>query len=56
MTTVPFDPEGILGTINCVILAFLGLQVPLISYLSRQKGHFRLGTTVRGRVTVKRQK
>ncbi|XP_048366593.1 heparan-alpha-glucosaminide N-acetyltransferase isoform X2 [Sphaerodactylus townsendi] len=26
MTTVPFDPEGILGTINSVILAFLGLQ------------------------------
>ncbi|XP_015263216.1 PREDICTED: heparan-alpha-glucosaminide N-acetyltransferase [Gekko japonicus] len=26
MTTVPFDPEGILGTINSVIMAFLGLQ------------------------------
>ncbi|XP_054847125.1 heparan-alpha-glucosaminide N-acetyltransferase isoform X2 [Eublepharis macularius] len=26
MTTVAFDPEGVLGTINSVILAFLGLQ------------------------------
>ncbi|XP_015686955.1 heparan-alpha-glucosaminide N-acetyltransferase [Protobothrops mucrosquamatus] len=26
LTTVPFDPEGILGTINSVFMAFLGLQ------------------------------
>ncbi|KAF7239025.1 Heparan-alpha-glucosaminide N-acetyltransferase [Varanus komodoensis] len=26
LTTVAFDPEGILGTINSVIMAFLGLQ------------------------------
>ncbi|XP_058036438.1 heparan-alpha-glucosaminide N-acetyltransferase isoform X2 [Ahaetulla prasina] len=26
LTTVPFDPEGILGTINSVLMAFLGLQ------------------------------
>ncbi|XP_072860103.1 heparan-alpha-glucosaminide N-acetyltransferase [Pogona vitticeps] len=26
LTTVPFDPEGILGTINSIIMAFLGLQ------------------------------
>ncbi|KAM8939872.1 heparan-alpha-glucosaminide N-acetyltransferase [Pelodytes ibericus] len=25
-TTMPYDPEGILGTINSVVLAFLGLQ------------------------------
>lgn len=28
-TTVPYDPEGILGTINTILMAFLGLQVPL---------------------------
>ncbi|XP_053319352.1 heparan-alpha-glucosaminide N-acetyltransferase isoform X2 [Spea bombifrons] len=26
-TTIPYDPEGILGTINSVVIAFLGLQV-----------------------------
>ncbi|XP_063156424.1 heparan-alpha-glucosaminide N-acetyltransferase [Candoia aspera] len=26
LTVVPFDPEGILGTINSVVMAFLGLQ------------------------------
>lgn len=26
---MPYDPEGILGTINSIFLAFLGLQVPL---------------------------
>ncbi|KFR10450.1 Heparan-alpha-glucosaminide N-acetyltransferase, partial [Opisthocomus hoazin] len=28
-TTMPYDPEGILGTINTIFMAFLGLQVPL---------------------------
>lgn len=28
-TTMPYDPEGILGTINTILMAFLGLQVPL---------------------------
>ncbi|KFQ34862.1 Heparan-alpha-glucosaminide N-acetyltransferase, partial [Merops nubicus] len=28
-TTMPYDPEGILGTINSIFMAFLGLQVPL---------------------------
>lgn len=27
--TIPYDPEGILGTINSIVMAFLGLQVPL---------------------------
>lgn len=26
-TTQPFDPEGILGTINSVVMGFLGMQV-----------------------------
>lgn len=29
-TTMPYDPEGILGTINTIFMAFLGLQVPLV--------------------------
>ncbi|KFP78689.1 Heparan-alpha-glucosaminide N-acetyltransferase, partial [Acanthisitta chloris] len=28
-TTMPYDPEGILGTINSIVMAFLGVQVPL---------------------------
>lgn len=28
-SAMPYDPEGILGTINSIVLAFLGLQVPL---------------------------
>uniref|UniRef100_A0A8B9HS56 Heparan-alpha-glucosaminide N-acetyltransferase n=1 Tax=Astyanax mexicanus TaxID=7994 RepID=A0A8B9HS56_ASTMX len=27
MTSVPFDPEGVLGSINSVVMGFLGLQV-----------------------------
>lgn len=27
LTTTAFDPEGILGTINSIVMAFLGLQV-----------------------------
>lgn len=27
-STMPYDPEGILGTINSIVMAFLGLQVP----------------------------
>uniref|UniRef100_A0A8C0HG60 Heparan-alpha-glucosaminide N-acetyltransferase n=1 Tax=Chelonoidis abingdonii TaxID=106734 RepID=A0A8C0HG60_CHEAB len=30
-TTVAYDPEGILGTINSVCMAFFGLQVPQIN-------------------------
>lgn len=26
-TTVAYDPEGILGTINSIVMAFLGVQV-----------------------------
>lgn len=26
-TTQPFDPEGVLGTINSVVMGFLGMQV-----------------------------
>lgn len=26
-TTQPFDPEGILGTINSIVMGFLGMQV-----------------------------
>lgn len=26
-TTIPFDPEGILGTINSIVMGFLGMQV-----------------------------
>uniref|UniRef100_A0A673B5T0 Si:dkey-192p21.6 n=1 Tax=Sphaeramia orbicularis TaxID=375764 RepID=A0A673B5T0_9TELE len=29
-TTEPFDPEGILGTINSIVMGFLGMQVGLI--------------------------
>lgn len=30
-TTQPFDPEGVLGTINSVVMGFLGMQVRWIS-------------------------
>ncbi|MEE6512597.1 hypothetical protein FKM82_019693 [Ascaphus truei] len=38
-TTVPYDPEGILGTINSVVMAFLGLQAGkiLIFYKNQHK-------------------
>lgn len=26
-TTQPFDPEGVLGTINSIVMGFLGMQV-----------------------------
>lgn len=26
-TTQPFDPEGVLGTINSVVMGFIGMQV-----------------------------
>lgn len=26
-TRVPYDPEGVLGSINSILMAFLGLQV-----------------------------
>uniref|UniRef100_A0A8C5LRQ1 Heparan-alpha-glucosaminide N-acetyltransferase n=1 Tax=Leptobrachium leishanense TaxID=445787 RepID=A0A8C5LRQ1_9ANUR len=38
-TTMPYDPEGILGTINSVVIAFLGLQAGkiYIFYKNRHK-------------------
>ncbi|XP_053307074.1 heparan-alpha-glucosaminide N-acetyltransferase-like [Spea bombifrons] len=35
-TTQPFDPEGILGTINSVVMAFLGLQAGKIILIYRK--------------------
>lgn len=26
-TTQPFDPEGVLGTVNSIVMGFLGMQV-----------------------------
>lgn len=26
-TTQPFDPEGVLGTINSIVMGFMGMQV-----------------------------
>lgn len=31
-TTQPFDPEGVLGTINSIVMGFLGMQVRWIVY------------------------
>lgn len=31
LTTEPFDPEGILGTINSIVMGFLGMQVKCFS-------------------------
>lgn len=31
-THVPFDPEGILGSINSILMAFLGLQVGVVVF------------------------
>ncbi|CAH2292528.1 heparan-alpha-glucosaminide N-acetyltransferase isoform X1 [Pelobates cultripes] len=38
-TTMPYDPEGILGTINSVVIAFLGLQAGkiLVFYRNQHK-------------------
>lgn len=33
-TTQPFDPEGILGTINSIVMGFLGMQVGQSVYFS----------------------
>lgn len=30
-TTQPFDPEGVLGTINSIVMGFLGMQVRWIT-------------------------
>ncbi|XP_012934587.1 heparan-alpha-glucosaminide N-acetyltransferase [Aplysia californica] len=35
-TTIPFDPEGILGTLNCVFLCFLGIQFGRIVLLYQE--------------------
>lgn len=45
-TTVPYDPEGILGTINTILMAFLGLQVPLffsVCYMGKSEGILEVG-------------
>ncbi|XP_067828430.1 heparan-alpha-glucosaminide N-acetyltransferase [Heptranchias perlo] len=34
-TTVPFDPEGILGTINSIVMAFIGMQAGKIVLVYR---------------------
>ena len=41
-TTVPYDPEGLLGTLNSAVLCYLGLQVNSLNTLRlRQNGqHF----------------
>ncbi|PIO28848.1 hypothetical protein AB205_0098810 [Aquarana catesbeiana] len=38
-TTVPYDPEGILGTLNSIVIAFLGLQAGkvLLFYKNQHK-------------------
>uniref|UniRef100_A0A8B9V843 Cytochrome c n=1 Tax=Anas zonorhyncha TaxID=75864 RepID=A0A8B9V843_9AVES len=38
-TTMPYDPEGILGTINTILMAFLGLQAGkiILSYRDQHK-------------------
>ncbi|XP_054840185.1 heparan-alpha-glucosaminide N-acetyltransferase-like [Eublepharis macularius] len=36
-TTQPFDPEGILGTINSILMAFFGLQAGKIILLYRRR-------------------
>ncbi|XP_068924465.1 heparan-alpha-glucosaminide N-acetyltransferase-like [Petaurus breviceps papuanus] len=36
-TTQPFDPEGILGTINSIVMAFFGLQAGKIILMYRSK-------------------
>ncbi|XP_075060674.1 heparan-alpha-glucosaminide N-acetyltransferase isoform X2 [Mixophyes fleayi] len=38
-TTVPYDPEGLLGTINSIVMAFLGLQAGkiLLFYKNQHK-------------------
>ncbi|CAI9553891.1 unnamed protein product [Staurois parvus] len=38
-TTVPYDPEGILGTLNSIVMAFLGLQAGkvLVFYKNQHK-------------------
>ncbi|XP_061490562.1 heparan-alpha-glucosaminide N-acetyltransferase-like [Rhineura floridana] len=36
-TTQPFDPEGILGTINSIVMAFFGLQAGKIILMYRQQ-------------------
>ncbi|XP_056387378.1 proto-oncogene tyrosine-protein kinase receptor Ret-like isoform X5 [Hyla sarda] len=38
-TTEPFDPEGILGTINSVVMAFFGLQAGKIILIYRKSPH-----------------
>ncbi|NXX88924.1 HGNAT acetyltransferase, partial [Centropus bengalensis] len=36
-TTMPYDPEGILGTINTIVMAFLGLQAGKILLLYKDQ-------------------
>ncbi|KAE8631509.1 hypothetical protein XENTR_v10001219 [Xenopus tropicalis] len=36
-STMPYDPEGLLGTINCVVMAFFGLQAGIILVLYKNQ-------------------
>ncbi|XP_069609209.1 heparan-alpha-glucosaminide N-acetyltransferase-like isoform X1 [Ranitomeya imitator] len=38
-TTQPFDPEGVLGTINSIVMAFSGLQAGKIILIYRKSPH-----------------
>ncbi|XP_031434869.1 heparan-alpha-glucosaminide N-acetyltransferase [Clupea harengus] len=38
-TTQPFDPEGVLGTINSVVMGFMGMQAGKILLFFRPKTH-----------------
>lgn len=35
-TTQPFDPEGVLGTINSIVMGFIGMQVSYIHRFLRE--------------------
>ncbi|XP_024153083.1 heparan-alpha-glucosaminide N-acetyltransferase [Oryzias melastigma] len=40
LTVQPFDPEGILGTINSIVMGFLGMQAgKIIVFYKRKNGH-----------------
>lgn len=36
-TTQPFDPEGVLGTINSIVMGFFGMQVGCSEYLRKKE-------------------
>ncbi|KAL6487083.1 hypothetical protein MHYP_G00037090 [Metynnis hypsauchen] len=52
-TTVPFDPEGVLGTINSIVLGFIGMQAGKIFLIFRKMNwnimiHFTIWTIILG--------